>query len=499
MHSDLHSISPWVRSTSSLAYRLTWAFLLSLAMLVTVAPRAYAQGSHNNIGVDTEPQLQANDFAYGMQLEPTPGHALQTFVLPREVLEHLSVERAELSVFNRGGDRVPHAVRQLRSSGDERKREGSVPFFPLYPARNARPGAPSSVQVQVQRTEDGRLVRVEVDDNADKATDADPREVVAYLLDTTQLGPIERLRFQLTDHEPTFVWPLAVETSSDLTHFSPTSVRGSLVSLRHGEHHVQSQHLALSGLTANYLRLSWSTAAPPAMIESVSAELVPELTTPPLPTHHVQGAPDPARPNDWLFDLGAALPIAKLELVMSESNTVIAAEIEARPGVDVPFSPLYRGTFYRLEHAGTEVQSAAVAITPRHQRYIRVRIAPRGGGLGSGGIALRAHVIPEQLLFVARGEGPFSLAFGRFGASVSAFNDAELLNLVGSAAGDLPPSSVAAGPVVKVGGAAVLRPPTPEKNHAKLVLWGVLGAAVLLLAGLSYMLFRRLNNPESPT
>src|SRR5690606_38503279 len=124
---------------------------------------------------------------------------------------------------------------------------------------------------------------------------------------------------------------------------------------------------------------------------------------------------------------------------------------------------------------------------------------PRGGGLGSGGIALRAHVIPDQLLFVARCEGPFSLAFGRFGASASAFDDAELVNLVGSAAVDLPPSSVTTGSVMELGGAAVLRPPTPETDYAKMALWAVLGAAVLLLAGLSYLLFRRLNDPETPT
>src|SRR5690606_24469402 len=121
---------------------------------------------------------------------------------------------------------------------------------------------------------------------------------------------------QLTSHEPTFVWPVTLETSSDLTHFSPTSARGSLLSLRHGEHDVQLRHLDLSGLDAKYLRLSWSTAALPATIEAVTAELLPERTTPPLHEHHVHGAQDPASPNDWLFDLGAALPIAKFKLIM---------------------------------------------------------------------------------------------------------------------------------------------------------------------------------------
>lgn len=479
MNARVYPFQRWTGTASILASFLAW--------FVVCTPCARAQSG------DPESALQPNDFAYGMQLEPTPGHALQTFILPHDVLQHLSVRRNELSVFNQRGDRVPHAVRELRASGDERELDADVPFFPLFAADDAQPGRPSGVQVQVQRQADGRLVRVEVAEHAESTTPPTPRDVVAYLLDTTQLGPIERLRFQLTDHEPTFVWSVALETSRDLTHFSATPIRGSLLSLRHGEHQVELRHLTLSGLHADYLRLTWSTAHPPAAIEAVSAELVPERTAPPLDVRQVQGAPDPASPDDWLFDLGAALPVAKLELDMSESNTVIEAELQARPSPDVPFSTLHSGTFYRLEHAGTVVRSAPVELTPRHQRYVRVRVAPRGGGLGAGGLELRAHVIPEQLLFVARGDGPFQLAFGRFGGTDGAFDDTELVNLVGTAAGELPLSSAVAAPVVELGGAAALTPPAPATNYAKLVLWGVLGSAVLLLAGLSFMLFRRVN------
>lgn len=476
----------------------------SLACFAVFASGAHARADTQSKNDET--QLQASDFAYGMQLEPTPGQALQTFVLPHEVLEHLSVQRAELVVTNRIGERVPHAVRQLRASDQERRRERTVPFFPLYQDRDVRPGAPSRVHVQVQRGNDGRLVRVDLDerengvDNAgrtDEATEGTARTIAAYLLDTTQVGPVERLRFQLTGHEPTFVWPVALETSRDLTHFSPTSVRGSLLSLRHGEHDVQLQHLDLFGLDAKYVRLSWSTAAPPATIEAVTAELMPEQTTPPLTVQHVQGAPDPTSPNHWLFDLGAALPIAKLELIMSEPNTVIEAELEARLHAESPFYPLYRGTFYRLEHAGTALQSTAVDVTPQYQRYVRVRVASRGGGLGSGRLELRAHVIPEQLLFVAKGEGPFSLAFGHYGASISAFDEAQLLELVGTAASELAATSITAGPIVELAGPSALTPPPPTTNYAKWALWSILGAAVLLLAALSYTLFRRVNAPTS--
>src|SRR5690606_3259222 len=90
----------------------------SLACFAVFASGAHARADTQSKNDET--QLQASDFAYGMQLEPTPGQALQTFVLPHEVLEHLSVQRAELVVTNRIGERVPHAVRQLRASDQER-------------------------------------------------------------------------------------------------------------------------------------------------------------------------------------------------------------------------------------------------------------------------------------------------------------------------------------------------------------------------------------------
>jgi hypothetical protein len=127
---------------------------------------------------------------------------------------------------------------------------------------------------------------------------------------------------------------------------------------------------------------------------------------------------------------------------------------------------------------------------------VRVLVSPKGGGLGRGELRLRVHVVPEQLLFLARGPGPFQLAFGRYGAAPASFAERDLSGLVGGASTELPDSSAKLGPVVERGGPSLLEPTPAAPNRLEWVLWATLGAAVLLLSWLSFNLWRRMERPS---
>jgi Protein of unknown function (DUF3999) len=461
------------------------------------APEAHGQQGSKPGESATESTLTPNDFAWGVQLTARPGQALQTFLLPQAVLERCDAARTQLAVFNAAGELVPHAVRQLVTTSPPHTEYVEIPAFPIYGPRGAEPQPP--LRVQVQRRADGTLTTVSVEaptpqpaDSPSVTSPAPLGALTAYILDTSRVDRgIESLRFELAGHEGAFVWPLVVETSTDLARFESTPLRGSLVSLEHGDHTLERRELEMRGLRAPYLRLTWPSGSAPARIARVSAALASDVPAAPLDVREIQGATAPLALNERDFDLGAALPLHALELVL-EKNSVLHAELFGSPDLQAPFEALGSGQFYHLEHDTEVLRNERAAVPRGHYRRIRVRVAAKGGGLGSSSLNLRVYTIPEQVLFIARGEGPFQLAFGRAGAPPAAFDPAELTALIGASPSTLARSTAEAGPLVQLGGEAALVAPT-QVNWKKPALWAVLLVAVGLLGALSIRLLRGVN------
>ena len=82
---------------------------------------------------------------------------------------------------------------------------------------------------------------------------------------------------------------------------------------------------------------------------------------------------------------------------------------------------------YQLERAEGALRNEEITVPPIRRRYFKLAVAEKGGGLGGGTPALEVAWMPEQLLFVARGAGPFALGYGRAQAVHARFDAAELI------------------------------------------------------------------------
>jgi hypothetical protein len=452
--------------------------------------------SADDKGVSETHAFAPAEFAYGMNLTPAQGSALQTFKLPQEVLMHLDADRTQLAVFNHAGEQVPHAVRDLTPTWHAETTQVRLPFFPIYGDTTAGAAA-EPVTVQVQRKNDGTLVRVEVGQHGaahDVAPAAATRPIIAYVIDASALRQdIQQLKFEVSAPQTTFTWPLTLDTSADLDTFRSTSVHGTVLSLEHDGQRVESNQLELDGLSSKYLRLRWSLPEAPATLESVTAVLTSTSESLPLDTRELAGTAVANRAGTWEFELGADLVVAKADVLL-QKNSVLQATLEG-VRAEGAASALYTGTFFDLVQDGETLHSRAIDAGFGRYRKLRLTASNGAGGLGSGPVNLRAQVVPEQLLFVARGEGPFTLAFGHVGAVPSAFSEAALTAPLGLRARDLPVSSATAAPLFELGGPQALTPRAPAPNWTKPILWSVLVAAVALLAALSVRLLRRVDTP----
>jgi len=222
-------------------------------------------------------------------------------------------------------------------------------------------------------------------------------------------------------------------------------------------------------------------------------------------------------PRTWTLDTGAALPVARLQLHLPQDNAVWPLALAWRPdGSATPaapsgapaagpgrgaaaedWQPLPGLTAYRLQRNGQRLEAPPLALAPVPARHWRFTLDERIAAPESGPELSLAWVAP-QLLFAARGAGPFHLVFGAEQAPAVALERAALIP--GYRPGDefgLPQARLGAvveRPVAAPGWIDRLRA-SLAGSPRQWVLWAALAGAVALLAGLAWRLARDLGRP----
>jgi len=201
----------------------------------------------------------------------------------------------------------------------------------------------------------------------------------------------------------------------------------------------------------------------------------------------VTAASTPTAPGEFQYDLGAQLPIDRVNLDLPDLNTIVDVDLLSREHPGDPWHEVTRSGFYRLKSDADELRNGSIPIARNSDRYWLIRTDPKRGGLGKSAPRFRVEWVPQELVFVARGSGPFSLAYG----SAAAESASTML-------GGLPknvaiiPATLGAAEVA--GGDAQLHPVTQLAWKTPL-LWSVLIAGAALLAWMAYRLSKEVARP----
>ena len=145
---------------------------------------------------------------------------------------------------------------------------------------------------------------------------------------------------------------------------------------------------------------------------------------------------------------------------------------------------------YRLTQNGQDVLQNQLQLSGQTIQQLKLTVDERGGGLGPEAPALRFAVRATQVVFLARGDGPYSLALGSATVKTASL---PLTTLVP----DYKPSRLAALGTATVNGVATATPVTAttpatvETNWKKIGLWAVLLLSVLFLAAMAFSLLRK--------
>jgi hypothetical protein len=259
------------------------------------------------------------------------------------------------------------------------------------------------------------------------------------------------------------------------------------------------------------------------------------------------GEAAPGRENEFLWNFPFSLPLARVAIVMNESNTLAPVIFSGYDGMRPPMAAapskkrtriaeILRGErrlrdLFRsrprerarepakAKGAWRTLASEAVYRLPGHVkdeidlpgipiRQLRLQVDPRGSGLGAAAPLIRVALPARDLIFLARGEAPYRLAVGHPTARAA---DLPLSALIPMGSEEARASGwLGHARIIETSMASAPRFMSPasdedadltedgESHAGKITLLAVLFAAAALLAGMAFSLLRTEKKGDNP-
>ncbi|UII71914.1 DUF3999 domain-containing protein [Pseudomonas sp. HN11] len=391
----------------------------------------------------------------------------------------LNARQADLGdvrVFNAAGESQAYALSRQSAQRTENRNVTDVKWFPLYAADTEQ----ALPDVVMKATTTGTLVQIT------SATAPTPGKQVlrGWVLDASAIkAPLQQLSLDWS-HEQEGFQRFSIEASDDLQHWRAWG-DGQVARLSFADERVEQHDVSLPGQAARYLRLVWQGQEAPLL---TSAQLV-SVTSSSVPLPLVWSQPlagTRLKAGEYSWQLPAGLSLERLRIELKQPNTLAPVMLAGRRDSKQAWQPLSNGVLYRLTQNGRDVVQDELQLPGQMVAELKLAVDERGGGLGIEAPTLRFAVRATQLVFLARGEPPFTLALGN--ASVKAANlplstlipdySAERLKMLGQAS---------------VTGEIATAPHAVDSgtDWKQLGLWAVLLLGVAALGAMAYSLLRK--------
>ncbi|SBV92816.1 exported hypothetical protein [uncultured delta proteobacterium] len=477
-----------------LAPALALAFTLALALMFMAesaqaaslsSSRADRRAARNEAKTQAEEvPLTPETFSHKLVLDGQAGSVL-SFTLPEAVHKGLELTTfQDLCVFDADGTPVPFQLRAPQGTNQRLEVEKELPYFMWQPEK---PGAGTPGTMDIEINAKGGIVRIkgQTDDLAKPGP-------VSYLLDMQAFfdaasSPVSRgglafadddlreraIKVLLAGDEP-FMVSVTMKTSADLDSWTSIGRPQMLVRTRQGDVTLERDTLVLPGTAKRYLLLQFADSDVP--IFSFAARAVFDKTT-----HEVRETIVPGTLSENKRQIGYTLPgrfpVTAIGFDLAQAE-MMAVRLSGADDPEKPYAQRASGFIYRLERDGVTVTGEPFPVT-QSNRYWRLSAA--GDIPFAAAPGMRVYWQPRELLFLARGKGPWTLAFGRQTAV-----QASALPMLGQS--DVQTAREIASPPTDTGATT---PAVAKKEESReWVLWAVLILAVVFLSGVTVWLVR---------
>lgn len=430
-------------------------------------------------------QTPAPEFAWAMPLEITAAAPFQALSLPPAVYEAVTRDDlGDVRVLNGAGEVVPHAFRPRSAESDASKPAWSAPLFPI----RAETGASvERMDLRVETRADGAIVRL------DSRAAASEQRIAAYLADlSAQGGELRAVLVELPDGAPPFVARVRLEASDDLANWRTLATGAPLLNLTAEGARLARLRIEFSPASAKYLRLASVAGSAMPELTGMRVEPAPQTAEPARDWKRIEARAGHEAEGEYRYAIGGRFPADRLRVRLPQPNTVAPVQIMTRADASGEWRALASATVYRLADNGAEVESPDIALARAPEGEILLRFDAKRGGVGASAPLVEIGWVPHRLVFAARGDPPFRLAFGSRRATPSAYRIETLVPGYGRESADsgvpaLAIGNAQAGTPVPLHGPRALEEPVDAKRIA---LWASLGIAVTLLGVMAWRLTR---------
>ena len=468
---------------------------LLAAALMLAAPHSAtaASSSFSDSRSVKEPPLVASSFAGKLTLDGQGGSVL-SYMLPESVFLGLQDPAfRDLCVFDADGTPVPFSVRLPQGQKDGKDYSAPVAYFPWAPKTEGQGGAVASTPsvADIEITAAGTIVRIKGQQGAGTTGAKEtlpPRRVLLdmepFLKQMKDPLPVGLEGFSLKDlrghslkvqtsSDSHFFSYVTMQTSADLSQWRSLGERQALARMRQGDDLLQRDTLTLPPSMDRYLLLHFEGDAVP--LSGLEAQVRFDSTQPLMRERIIPGT-KAADGRSITYDIGGSFPLSSITFDMPQPE-MMAVQLERRSTTNAPWRSYTRGLIYRLEKEGVTIVNDPIPV----QEYTRYwRLAARDAIPFAAAPGLRAAWKPRELVFLARGKGPWTVAYGRS-------TPVEISSLpFDTLAAPTPAKEIAVAPPIPTSAPAASALSLSQEG----VLWGVLGLAVLFLGGMAFWLTR---------
>lgn len=410
--------------------------------------------------------LSLADFAYAFELKTPQPADVYSLTLPEAVYTRsLTTDLSDVAVFDAAGEAVPHVLQPPPQPTPE-PAPVELAYFPLY---ENQASIPDETAVKLLANFEGSAAEFQKNAPAEKGA------VIAYVVDTgkrdrTFSPQVDALQIAWTDNGTNLATHIDVDSSADLVHWFPLRRDAVLARMNFAQQRLELNRVELIDHPDRFLRILWPSGHQGSSITAVHALLA--RTPGPgdrqwinIAGHFSKDSSSPA----FDYQVPGGLPIREINLALGTVDSFLRCGLFSRASPKQPWTARGTHAFYRARLADTELTNAAVAIEPTSDGYWHVTYDPQQFGFGSEIPWLRIGWTPHRLVFLARGGGPYTLAYGS--ARAHAQPPSEELN---KALDALPPGTAQTGRAVRAGGADALLPPRRSLPWPGWLLWSSL-------------------------
>lgn len=356
-----------------------------------------------SVGSNAADFPQKNAFAYGYQLNADGKMPLYKVVLPEEVYSVTTrKDMGDIRVFNNKGETVPHILKRQPPVKAEPVSLTPLPYFPLY----------GSVH-----SSDKKTLKLETDSNGTIITINDDRfeqspTIKGYIIDTSQLhfSP-ESLQLEWENKGDSFVTSVSVYYSDDLNRWYPLNQSTTLARLKYNDHELVASEIPLSLKKAKYLKLNWPVERGRGPLTSVKATPPHDKSKQQIYWRELDASGKHKDPIAYEFDTGATIPVEEVNIHFPYKNILVQAIVSSRSDEESQWVIRFQGLVYNMGVEGLVLSNNSFKITPTKDQYWLLEMTSIEGQLQDPP-RLRLGWVPQEIIFVAQGQGPYLLAYG---------------------------------------------------------------------------------------